>query len=156
MVDHVRFSELSARQGKSLAFLLISCGQRLNEQGVDGLNRKGTRFRLRAAHTRLVPLLMQPGGVRIVDAARMLEVSKQAVQPLVAELEAAGLVTVKADPEDARARRIHVTAAGLRSMHDGMGVLEGLDVGLVKKLGPKKAKALHALLAEVFSGLDEA
>lgn len=141
--------ELSARQSESLVFLLVRCGQELNERGVAGLSRKVKKFRLRESHTRLVPHLMQPGGVRLSEAARMLEVSKQAVQPLVAELERAGLVTVKPDPEDARARRIHVTAAGLRSMHVGMGVLEDLDAELTRALGAKKAKTLHALLGEV-------
>lgn len=46
------------------------------------------------------------------DLAAIMEVDPAAVTRLVDRLEAAGLVTRVADPEDGRSRRVKITAAG--------------------------------------------
>jgi DNA-binding MarR family transcriptional regulator len=89
----------------------------LAEQGLDGL---------RPAHALLlVPLL--GGGRHASDLADRLRVSRQAVAQVAATLERGGYVERVADPGDARAKLICLTARGraaLRAMRAGAQELE--------------------------------
>ncbi|MGD9946053.1 MAG: MarR family winged helix-turn-helix transcriptional regulator [Burkholderiaceae bacterium] len=55
-------------------------------------------------------------GTRIVEIARRMGISKQAVGRMVGELEEAGLVAQRADPADGRATLVSFTPEGLRYM----------------------------------------
>jgi DNA-binding MarR family transcriptional regulator len=62
-------------------------------------------------------------------------------------LEAAGLITRAADPGDARARRLGVTAAGAKLARRAIGVVEAADEDFFAAAGEKPAllKTLHRL-----------
>lgn len=131
---HRRLERLRQRQAQSLGFLLIRCGQLWNEQGIERVNRDAGRPVLREAHTKLLPHLQAPEGVRITELAKQVGVTKQAVQPLVAELAGLGLVRIEEDEADARARRVFLTSHGVDAMLHGTGVLEAIEREVVKQL----------------------
>ncbi len=68
-------------------------------------------FELRPAHFRL---LRFPGidGARPMDLAQRLETSKQAINPLLNELEEWGYITRLPDPDDGRGRVVVLTPRG--------------------------------------------
>lgn len=57
-----------------------------------------------------------PDGIGQAKLTEQMGMSKQAVQQLVDQLEAAGVVRRVPDPEDRRARRIELTELGLEDM----------------------------------------
>ncbi|MBL8922703.1 MAG: MarR family transcriptional regulator [Myxococcaceae bacterium] len=146
--------QLQRRQAASLGFLLIRCGQLWNERAISTVNAEAGRPVLRDAHTRLLPHLQAPEGVRITGLAKALGVTKQAVQPLVAELAEAGIVEVSADPEDARARRVSLTRHGVQAMLHGTGVLEGIETELKPTLGAAEVRTLKRGLARLLDVLE--
>lgn len=89
---------------------------------------------LRPAHFRL---LRFPGidCTRPIDLAQRLETSKQAINPLLNDLEEWGYITRLPDPEDGRGRVIVLTPRG----HDLMGSIRQrhaeIEAGLEAELG---------------------
>lgn len=149
-----RLEQLQKRQADSLGFLLIRCGQLWNERGIGLVNAEAGGPVLREAHTKLLPHLQAPGGIRITTLAAQVGVTKQAVQPLVADLADQGLVRVEPDPEDARARRVTLTALGVDAMLHGTGVLERIEREVAPALGKTELKALKQSLRRLLTALE--
>ncbi len=149
-----RLEQLQRRQADSLGFLLIRCGQLWNERGISQVNAEAGAAVLREAHTKLLPHLQAPEGIRITTLAEQVGVTKQAVQPLVAELAAQGLVRVESDPDDARARRVALTALGVDAMVHGTGVLERIEREVAPALGKAELKTLKRTLRRLLAALE--
>ena len=78
--------------------------------------------------------------------------SKQAVQQLLDQLEAQGLVRREPDPADKRAKRVILTAAGAEAAARRAGASASLDDRLRETLGRKRFKALRKALRELAAG----
>src|SRR5689334_6682911 len=129
--------------------LLLRAARLVNERAVAQIQRAGAS-ELRLAHTQLFPHITF-AGVRLTEIARRLEVSKQAIGPLVDELVAAGMVERIADPSDQRAKLIRWTPRGRRALEHGLGVLAQLERELAPRVGRARmahlARTLEALIA---------
>lgn len=136
-------------QAASVGFLLVRAGQLWSERVVALVRAEAGAPVVREAHTRLFPHLLVESGVRITDLARALGVSKQAVQPLVAELAAQSIVRVDVDPRDARARRVVLTDHGVAAMVHGTGVLLRVEAEIAPKLGARDTAALRRILTKL-------
>jgi DNA-binding MarR family transcriptional regulator len=66
----------------------------------------------------LLEVRAEPGGIRMQELGERAVLSRTRVSRIVDELEAAGLVARHADPDDGRATRAVITAAGERSFRD--------------------------------------
>lgn len=117
------------------------------------VNAEAGRVMLRDAHTRLLPHLQAPHGIRITELAKRVGVTKQAVQPLIAELADEGMVALSADPADGRARRVTLTAFGIEAMLQGTGVLEALEAELAPALGRAEVRRLKRSLTALLEVL---
>lgn len=103
---------------------------------------------LRPAHFRL---LRFPGieGARPIDLAQRLETSKQAINPLLNELEDWGYVTRLPDPEDGRGRVIMLTSRGqalMASIRQRHAEIEG---ELAAQLGRDRFEDLKVALQTI-------
>lgn len=141
-------------QARSLGYVLIRCGQLFNDEGMARVNAEAGGPVLREAHTRLMPFLQAAGGMRVSEVAKRLGVSKQAVAQLVADLLELGVVKVRPDPDDARARRVVLTELGVSAMQHGTGVLLELERELVPAMSGAKLRQLRRLLAELLPVLE--
>ena len=94
----------------------------------------------------LVPYIDREG-TRQSDLATRAGLTKQAVQQLVDGLESDGLVERRADPDDARARRVHFTRTGLRALSDANEVKRGIERDYRRRLGDAGFEALQSALA---------
>jgi DNA-binding MarR family transcriptional regulator len=150
-LDHVR-----ALQAESLGYLLVRAGQLWSERVLSIVHAEAGAPVVREAHTRLFPHLLAEHGIRITDLARALGVTKQAVQPLVAELAALHVVRVAPDPDDARARRVHLTEHGIAAMVHGTGVLLRVEAELAPRLGARDTAQLKRLLGKLLPLLERA
>jgi DNA-binding MarR family transcriptional regulator len=148
-LDHVQ-----ALQAESLGFLLVRAGQLWSERVVALVNADAGAPVVREAHTRLFPHLLAEGGLRITELAKAVGVTKQAVQPLVAELAELGMVRVEADPLDARARRVLLTDHGVAAMVHGTGVLLRVEAEVTPRLAAREVKELKRLLGKLLPILE--
>ena len=148
-LDHVQ-----ALQAESLGFLLVRAGQLWSERVLSLVNADAGAPVVREAHTRLFPHLLGQSGIRITELAKALGVTKQAVQPLVAELTELGMVRLEPDPLDARARRVHLTDHGVAAMVHGTGVLLRVEAEIAPQLAPRDLVQLKRLLGKLLPLLE--
>lgn len=92
------------------------------------------------------------GGIRQAELAVRLRMTKQAVQQLVDELEADGIVTREQDPADARGRILVFTARGRRALADANVVKRRVEAAFRSKLGPQRFEALATSLRTLMEG----
>jgi DNA-binding MarR family transcriptional regulator len=149
-----RIAEVRRLQASSVGYLLIRSGQLWNERAIGRVNAEARGPALREAHTRLLPHLLEPDGIRITELARRLSITKQAVQPLVADMVEAGVLRMEDDPDDARARRVILTAHGFAAMRHGTGILLDIEAALGKALGKASMTELRRLLTALLAVLE--
>lgn len=90
-----------------------------------------------------------PDGARAAALARELGMSRQASGQLVAELERAGYVERKQDPQDGRARKVRLTSSGEVLVREGRAALETLEARWAERLGRARFRALRQTLREL-------
>lgn len=146
-------SQVQKLQASSLGYLLIRCSQIWGDRAIAQVNAEAGRPVLREAHTRLLPHLQTPDGIRITDLAKAVGVTKQAAQPLVAELALQGIVHIQPDRSDARAKRVFLTEHGLEALMHGTGVLLHIEDELAPSLGPRTRQALKTHLGKLLTVL---
>lgn len=146
--------QIQQMQARSLGYLLIRCSQIWGDRAIAAVNFEAGGPILREAHTRLLPYLQNPAGIRITDLAQAVGVTKQAVQPLVAELVTIGLVRLETDAEDGRARRAYLTAFGLDALAHGTGLLLQIEEELAPQLGQRTRDGLRKQLAKLLAVLE--
>ena len=139
---------------QSTGQLLLKCARLLDERAVGRVARASKEAaRLRPAHTRLFPHI-DAEGTRLTELARRVGVTKQAVGQLVDELARMGTVTLEPDPEDGRARRVRFTPRGVEGIAHGLGVLAEIEGEVASKVGKRRMKELHDILAAMVPVLE--
>lgn len=138
---------LEVKKRASALQLLFKCARLANERAMARINEQAGKPVLKGAHTALLPHLSYDG-VRVVELARKLQISKQAVSQALAEMAEAGVVELTPDPSDGRAKLVRLTAEGAASIARGLSVLQAIERELSGEIGEAKMRALHdALLA---------
>lgn len=130
--------------------LLFRAARIVNERAVARVQAAGGG--LRQAHTLLFPHITRDG-IRLTELAAKLDVSKQAIGPLVDDLEAAKLVERVDDPADRRAKLIRWTPHGLRALDHGRGVLTAFEAELAGAVGKARMAALRDALERVLAAV---
>jgi DNA-binding MarR family transcriptional regulator len=117
------------------------------------LDRLHTRFPdMRYSHGFLFQQLV--AGPRAVgEVAANLGVSSQAISKAARELEALGYVSRIADPEDARVRRLALTARGREAVAAGREIRAALNDELAAALGAGRAESAGRTLREALQAL---
>jgi len=93
------------------------------------------------------------GPLSIGALAERLEVSQQAASKSVADLERRGYVERAADPADARARLVALTARGRAAIEGARRHRAALVAELSERLGPRRVEAASRLLGDVVAEL---
>jgi DNA-binding MarR family transcriptional regulator len=86
------------------------------------------------------------GGTRQADLVARLGTTKQAVQQLVDELVAGGILMRVADPADGRGRIVRFTATGLAALADANKVKRRIEAEYRALLGARRFAELSAAL----------
>ena len=133
-----------------LGYLALFVGQRMNEQVLEDLHAAGFTG-LRHAHGYVFQHLL--GGPRsISELAGLLEVTQQAASKSVAELEGLGYVE-KTESEDARVRRVALSARGRASVEKARALREALQRRFERQHGARAVEEARRLLADVLTSL---
>jgi DNA-binding MarR family transcriptional regulator len=131
--------------------LLFRAARLVNERAITTARARGAT-ELRLAHTHLLPHITS-AGVRATEIAKRLDVSKQAIGPLVDELVAEGVVERVPDPTDSRAKLVRWTRRGREAMRHGLGVLAELERGIAVTVGADRMAALADTLEAVIAAV---
>ena len=94
------------------------------------------------------------GEPSLVALARAFQVSKPAMGKLVRKLAEQGLVDVRGDPDDARGKRVTITAAGVSMRHAAVAALAPEAARLGAALGDDTFERLLPALQRVRQWLD--
>ncbi|MEO6688941.1 MAG: helix-turn-helix domain-containing protein [Dokdonella sp.] len=100
------------------------------------------------ARANVIPCLDRAGS-RQADVARRMGISKQAVQQLVAALVEDGVIEQQADPDDRRAQRIMLSAAGMAMLEVANTVKLSIEKDYKRRLGKTKFLQLAAALDDL-------
>lgn len=127
----------------SVAQLLFKAARLWNGQA---MRRLQARFpQAREVHTSVLPHLDWEG-TRITELAQRMGVSKQAASQLVQDMVKLGMLELKPDPSDGRARRVYFSPLGLQALQEGLAVLAAMQRELAAELGQSEMDALLDLL----------
>jgi len=87
-----------------------------------------------------------PSGRSQTELVTAMGISKQAVQQLLDQLEADGVIARVADPADKRAKRVALTQLGLEAFSARNAVKRKIEDDYRTRLGPKRFAAFVAAL----------
>lgn len=119
----------------------------IREAIITGLHEHGYTD-LTPAH---FPVLRYPGpqGRRPVDLAAEAGMTKQAMNYLLGQLEALGYLERRADPDDGRSRRVHLTARGEAIVEVIRDAVRGVEAAWTAELGEDDMERLRELLVRL-------
>jgi DNA-binding MarR family transcriptional regulator len=98
---------------------------------------------------------LRPGPVRLGELAQRLGITPSTLTRNLARLESDGLVAREADPADARAARVRLTAGGLRAAERVVDQELAFARSILDRLGPRRGDVLAAL-AELLGAVRDA
>ena len=102
---------------------------------------------IQLAHLQVTqPLWDAPKGLRLTALARARRITKQSVGALVNHLEKEGYVERVADPDDARAVRVRLTARGRSFVHDIRDFVDGAEADWSVRIGARHFEELRTAL----------
>jgi DNA-binding MarR family transcriptional regulator len=127
--------------GLNIGFLIAFAYRALLDQQHTLLARRGIRD-IRPAHG-YVLLAVQDSGATLTDLVNQTQLSKQALSPIVVELEQRGLVHRQADPEDGRRIRISLTKRGETVLERAASAWEDIEEGMVDLVGREAVDQLR-------------
>jgi DNA-binding MarR family transcriptional regulator len=118
--------------------------RRLREQGITDT---------RPSHGNVMEHLAFEDGLRLNELATRAGITPQSMGQFVDELEVLGYVERRPDPDDRRAKRIHLTRKGKRSNKVEWKVLGEVEATLEALLGKKRLADLRESLARISESL---
>jgi DNA-binding MarR family transcriptional regulator len=131
-----------------LGFLLAKASQRWNELLAERFAEAGYGD-VRPAYGSVLLPLFEEDGLRMGELARRARLSKQTMTDLVRRLEREELVERRADPADARASVIFLTARSRAFEPVAAGVLAELDRLVRARLDVEQVEELKTALREL-------
>jgi len=145
---------LRKRKARSVLEPFLRAARLANEHALRRLSaRHGQAGAVRPAHTSLLPHI-ELGGTRLTVLAERVGVSKQAVAPLVDELEAMGVLAKVPDPADGRAKLIVFTELGRRGLLEGLDLLHEVEKEIGRAIGREKMILLKEIVDDVLRYLE--
>ena len=118
--------------------------RRLREQGITDT---------RPSHGNVMEHLAFEDGLRLNELATRAGITPQSMGQFVDELEVLGYVERRPDPDDRRAKRIHLTRKGKRSNKVEWKVVVEVEAALEALLGKKRLADLRESLARISESL---
>jgi len=93
------------------------------------------------------------GGIPITHLAKALVLDRTSLSRTLKPLESAGFVEAVADPEDARVRRIRLTAGGAKKLAEALELWENAQRDFVARVGGAEWTALNTDLIRLVGAL---
>lgn len=136
-----------------LGSMVSAAGQRLSAKLDHELAVAGFPD-VRAAHA-AVFMAMDPDGTRLTQVAERTHMTKQAAGELTRHLVDKGYLSARADPDDRRARMLHLTERGWAVIKTGKKVISEYDAWLDDLVGAAQVAALRRTLELIIAAGSE-
>lgn len=94
-------------------------------------------------------------GSRATDMADAMGITRQSLGEVLRDMESAGIVSMRPDPTDGRAKLVTYTPAGLAIAAEGFDHIRALEVRLQRELGEQEYAQFRAALARVADLLEQ-
>jgi DNA-binding MarR family transcriptional regulator len=130
-----------------LTHLLLGAFRALDDEIENALHDRGVAD-LRPSQAAAL-LLVDRAGTRLSELAIRAGISKQAMMQVVDDLESRGDVRRTADPNDARAKVVKLTARGLRQRAEARKAIASAESKARRLLGDRRYEGLRATLSEL-------
>lgn len=138
-----------APEDHSLTALLRRTYNLLAERIFAGIVAHPGYHDLRPSHGNVLEQLELEDGVRLTDLAARAGMTPQSMGQLVDDLERLGYLERSPDPEDRRAKRIHLTARGKENVRVAARVAEAMERDLIDLVGESRFRAFRRTLEEI-------
>lgn len=133
---------------RNTGFLLGRVGQLANEELGHSLEPLG----LKARHYGVLAVLADEGSHPQRVLGEKLRIDRSTMVIVVDELEEAGLVERRRDPEDRRRYELTITEDGRRTLSEAEPVVEGVREAVLAPLDERRRHELHESLAAILRG----
>jgi DNA-binding MarR family transcriptional regulator len=133
-----------SRSGADLALLLLAGFRSLVDGAMVDLAAHGYED-VRPVHD-FAMRAIAAGADNASELGRRMSVSKQAAAKTIAVLQERGYVAREADPDDARRKRLHVTALGFEVLSKGEAIFDELRGTWERQIGAAQLQQLEAHL----------
>lgn len=120
---------------------------RLVERVYEAVRARATD--LRPSHGNVLEQLDVTDGLRLTDLARGAGMAPQSIGELVDQLERMGYVERRPDPEDRRAKRVHLTEHARRYQRTSRRAAAGIERELTGILGERGHASLRRALVAI-------
>lgn len=155
LIDHPQV----ARQdgvvtGPDLGRLLLESHRTLASELVASLAERGYPD-VRAGHLAVFQYVDRRSGTRLTELAHRARMTKQGMMLLVDDLESRGYVRRVADPDDARAKIVRLTAHGRRAAAEARRAVQALETRTKRQLGDRRYDTLREVLEAIAFGEEE-
>ena len=110
----------------------------------------------REARSSIIPYIDLEAGARQVDIVAAMGLSKQAVQQLIQDLEAEGIVERVPDPDDGRGKIVRLMEKGLAAQIDSAAAKRKVEATLRDRLGAAEFDSLSQTLIKLIETDDTA
>jgi len=107
---------------------------------------------LRAGHLAVFQHIDRRSGTRLTELATRGRMTKQGMMLVVDDLESRGYVRRVADPDDARAKIVRLTAHGRRAASEARRAVQALETRTRRMLGDRRYETLRETLDELTAG----
>lgn len=146
--------DLESAKRANFGQVLMRASRLWNEEALRRLHERPGYRGIRASHLALLPHLDWEG-VRPTELAARVGVSKQAVGPLLDELEAMGLIEKIVDSRDARARLVRLRPEAREAIMEGLAVLAEVGHDVEAEVGEGTLAATLPVLRRILDALEE-
>ena len=92
---------------------------------------------------------IDPAGSRVTELAAKAQMTKPSMSYLVEYLEGAGYLERRPDPNDGRARLVHLTPRGWQQVEDALDIIAGMEGELAAAMPPGQLGTLRGLLTSL-------
>ena len=144
MTDTADLANLLLRANRAVEHVML---RRLEKVGIPGL---------RMGHLTLLRVLPPDGSARVSELADAAGVTRQAIGQIVAELAQLGVVEVRVDAADRRARSVGYTDYGRRGYETAMRAFGAIEGDLAAALGERRLSTLKSALRAVTTAAGQA
>jgi DNA-binding MarR family transcriptional regulator len=96
----------------------------------------------------MIMVNVSDGVTRPAELARRLGVSRQAIQQTLAEMEKMGLLDLRRDPDDARAKIVQFSPKGASIQRAAQESIRTIDAELARRLGREDFRKFRETLLE--------
>jgi DNA-binding MarR family transcriptional regulator len=110
---------------------------------------------MRAGHTAVFLHIDRRSGTRLTELAARARITKQGMMLIVDDLETRGFLRRVADPEDARAKVVRLTAKGRSLAAEVRRAVQAVDGRTRRTLGDRRYDTFVGVLDELVTGEED-